>query len=192
MGKLDDALRMATMPRNMGAVARCEHVLMREVMRCVLGEDGDGAARIGVFTHAIQDMPEHEFLDMLRKPYIIATEVAPHALVVASEYDETASVEASWAVTRGLRAIRDAKPVRQAEAKAKARDHVCPATCSFPRAAAHAEAITWIGWLEDCETLGWSLEYVNEQLDHVYHGVRGEELHDHTCKLLLMSKAYKV
>jgi hypothetical protein len=192
MGKLDDALRMAVMPSGMGAVARCEHVLMREVMSCVIGDDGDEATRLETFTHAIQDMGEEDYRGKLRLPYVIATDIVPHALVEASEYDETASVEASWAVTRALRAIRDAEPERKAEAEAKARDHVCPATCSFPRAAAHAEAITWIGWLEDCETLGWSLEYVNQQLDHVYHGVRGEELHDHTCKLLLMSKAYKV
>jgi hypothetical protein len=164
---------------------------MREMMFMVVGMEDDNALQLYEFTNAIQSMDEEDYRKKLRMPYIIATELAPHELVEASEYDESISVEASWSVASALRVIRDATPERKAEAKAKFDAHVCPGGCLSLAGAYRDEANTWLGWLGGCQTLGWSLEYVNEQLDDLYHGVRGE-LHDHTCKLLLMSGAYKV
>jgi hypothetical protein len=52
--------------------------------------------------------------------------------------------------------------------------------------------MTLLEWIEHAKVLGWSDEFIIAQIELVARGVRGVELHDHTCHLTAILEPIKI
>ena len=184
--ELRQALRMAAKPLGPHcgwgtSTDACESLLMREVIAMHIGRIEECDVTIAhqwQFMADIQHMDEWEFISKVGRVLCECVEVCvsdafgmSEAVYEACHGDYDMADAAAANVWRAVLCLRGGD---------KTHGHLRKADAVMRK------------WLDGCEELGWSLAYVVHQLRLLADGVRGIDLADHTCKLLMESNAYKV